>query len=94
MKKIFSTLIALFFLLGVNAQASLEFAKDKGETVKDIPTQLAERITAEDLKSRLTLFASKEFQGRGVGKEGQKKATDYLRNFYNYKRPDYQMDEV
>ena len=39
-------------------------------------------ITGEDLKSRLTIFASEEFQGRGTGEEGQKKASDYLRNFY------------
>lgn len=42
-------------------------------------------ITATDLKNRLAIFASEEFQGRGTGKEGQKKATDYLKNFYKSK---------
>ncbi|AUC81099.1 M28 family metallopeptidase [Lacinutrix sp. Bg11-31] len=42
-------------------------------------------ITATDLKSRLAIFASEEFQGRGTGEEGQKKAADYLRTFYKTK---------
>lgn len=42
-------------------------------------------ITSEDLKSRLAVFASEEFQGRGTGTEGQKKAADYLRHFYTTK---------
>lgn len=48
-------------------------------------SEYSNSITPEDLKSRLTVFASEEFQGRGTGKEGQKKATDYLRNFYKTK---------
>lgn len=78
MKKILPTFLALFILLSVNAQTSLEFAKDQGETVKDIPTQFAERITAEDLEALLTVIASDEMQGRETGTEGQRKAADFI----------------
>jgi len=78
MKKIFPTLIILFLLSGINAQTALEFAKDKGEKLRDIPSQLAERITAEDLKSLLTVIASDEMQGRETGTEGQRKAADFI----------------
>lgn len=78
MKKILFTVIALFLLSGVNAQTGLRFAKDQGEMVKDIPTQFAERITAEDLKSLLTVIASDEMQGRETGTEGQRKAADFI----------------
>lgn len=39
----------------------------------------AETITASDLKSRLTIIASDEFEGRETGREGQKKAAEYIR---------------
>jgi len=83
MKNILITLIALFLFSGVNAQNSLEFAKDQGEEAKDIPTQLAERITAEDLKSLLTVIASDEMQGRETGTEGQRKAADFIAQKFN-----------
>lgn len=39
-------------------------------------------ITAEELKINLYSFASENFEGRGVGEEGQKKASTFLKNFY------------
>jgi Zn-dependent M28 family amino/carboxypeptidase len=39
-------------------------------------------ITEKDLKEKLTKFASDEFEGRGTGEPGQKKAADYVVNFY------------
>lgn len=39
-------------------------------------------ITAEELKTTVYKFASAEFEGRRVGLEGQKKAANYLRDFY------------
>jgi len=47
--------------------------------------KFSKSITPEDLKSRLEIFASKKFQGRKTGQEGQKKATNYLRDFYKTK---------
>lgn len=42
----------------------------------------AETITAEELKDNLYEFASPTFQGRGTGHYGQKKAVQFLRDFY------------
>lgn len=44
-------------------------------------TQLkyAETITAEDLKKRLEVIASDEFEGRETGQPGQKKAAEYIK---------------
>ena len=51
----------------------------------ELVLEYSKSITAKDLKSRLTVFASQEFQGRGTGKEGQKKATNFLKTFYKAK---------
>src|SRR5690606_1688938 len=39
-------------------------------------------ITAEDLSKHLYIFASDEFEGRDSGEPGQKKAANYIRDFY------------
>lgn len=39
-------------------------------------------ITAEDLSQHLYIFASDEFEGRDSGEPGQKKAANYIRDFY------------
>ncbi|MHA7943526.1 M28 family metallopeptidase [Formosa sp. 3Alg 14/1] len=39
-------------------------------------------ITASELKQHLEIYASDEFEGRGTGTSGQKKATNYLKQFY------------
>ncbi len=39
----------------------------------------AETITARDLRARLEIIASKEFEGRETGEEGQKKAAAYIK---------------
>ncbi len=46
------------------------------------PTLYAESITINELKSYLTEIASDEYEGRDTGKEGQKKAADYLKIYY------------
>ena len=51
----------------------------------ELITKYSNSITAKDLKNRLAIFTSEEFQGRATGTEGQKKATNYLRNFYKNK---------
>lgn len=45
------------------------------------PTQLkyAETITAKDLRDRLEIIASDEFEGRETGQIGQKKAAEYIK---------------
>ncbi|MDR9401632.1 MAG: M28 family metallopeptidase [Psychroflexus sp.] len=50
----------------------------------------ANSITAEELKEMLFTFASDEFEGRNTGEKGQKKAAEYIADFYvenNIKSP-------
>lgn len=49
-----------------------------GETA----TKFANTITTADLKKHLYIIASDEFEGRETGEPGQKKAAEYLKNFY------------
>jgi Zn-dependent M28 family amino/carboxypeptidase len=42
----------------------------------------ANTITKEDLKTHLYIIASDEFEGRETGEPGQKKAAEYIKNFY------------
>ncbi len=46
------------------------------------PTVYAEDITAKELKSMLTIYASDTFQGREAGTAGEQMAVEYLRNEY------------
>ena len=44
--------------------------------------KFAKTITEKDLKKHLTIYASDEFEGRDTGEEGQKKAVNYIRDYY------------
>jgi len=46
--------------------------------------KFAKTITAEDLKKHLSILASDEYEGRETGKEGQKKAAEYIAD--NFKK--------
>ena len=48
----------------------------------DYALKYAESITAKDLGTHLFIYASDEFEGRNTGEPGQKKAVEYLKNFY------------
>jgi Zn-dependent M28 family amino/carboxypeptidase len=48
----------------------------------DQAAKYAESITAKDLGTHLFIYASDEFEGRNTGEPGQKKAVEYLKNFY------------
>jgi len=67
-KLILSTLIVFQSLI---SYSQLENAK-----------RFAKTITEKDLKKHLYTYASDEFEGRNTGSEGQKKAVEYLKNFY------------
>lgn len=45
--------------------------------------KFAKTITANDLNDYLTVFSSDEFEGRETGTQGQKKAANYLKNYYS-----------
>ena len=48
----------------------------------DYSEKFAKTITAKDLGKHLFIYASDEFEGRNTGEPGQKKAVEYLKNFY------------
>ena len=67
--KILQPIILLFFCSSILAQlpGAEKFAKT---------------ITQKDLKEHLYIYASDEFEGRETGSEGQKKAVNYIKDFY------------
>ena len=67
--KILQSLILLIFCSSILAQlpGAEKFAKS---------------ITQKELKEHLYIYASDEFEGRETGSEGQKKAVNYIRDFY------------
>ena len=69
MKKLF--LLILVGLFSINSNSQLQKAN-----------KFAKTITADELKEHLYIYASDEFEGRNTGDAGQKKAVEYLRNFY------------
>lgn len=46
-------------------------------------TEFAASITAKELKENLYVYASDYFQGRETGTVGQRRAVDFLQNFYS-----------
>jgi Zn-dependent M28 family amino/carboxypeptidase len=62
----------LFFLI-----VTLGFSQ-----MKSGATEYAVTITSKELKENLYVYASDYFQGRETGKIGQKRAIDFLQNFY------------
>ena len=46
------------------------------------PLKYAKIINASELKEKLYIYASDEFEGREAGTEGEKKAVEYLKNTY------------
>jgi len=46
----------------------------------------ANTITAKELKTHLYAFASKEFEGRGVGEKGGELAAEFLKSYYQNER--------
>jgi Zn-dependent M28 family amino/carboxypeptidase len=42
----------------------------------------ANTITSDELKKHLYIYASDEFEGRKAGEKGQKKAAEFLKNYY------------
>ncbi|SNR31712.1 M28 family metallopeptidase [Lutibacter flavus] len=75
-------LILLGFAFVIFGCGSNNHITDVKEVTGATATQFANTITASDLKTHLYIIASDEFEGRGTGEPGQKKAAEYLKNFY------------
>lgn len=57
---------------------------ENGVQIKDslLIDKYSKTITPEELKTNLYRFASEDYNGRGVGEDGQKKAVNFLKDFY------------
>ena len=62
--------------------SSKDTATVEGDTTTDYAAKYAKTITAKDLGKHLFIYASDEFEGRNTGEPGQKKAVNYLKDFY------------
>lgn len=77
MKKI----IILAFVLLVSIQCSVQKTLTKADYDKALPFYI-QTIKPSELKTKLYIMASEEFEGRATGEPGQKKAAEYIRNYY------------
>ena len=80
-------LLSAFILIGSCTETKyatkIENLKESIDLVdSDLVKKYAATITAQELKIKLYQFAANSFEGRATGEEGQKKATNFLANFY------------
>ncbi|HMC01404.1 MAG TPA: M28 family metallopeptidase [Flavobacteriaceae bacterium] len=72
--------IVLFLSCGVSqknrSKSGIDFINDS------LVVRYANTITSAELKDALYIYASDEFEGREAGKPGEKKAVEYLKNYY------------
>ena len=68
-------------LLLLSLVCIVAFSCKKEATQEDI-INYASSITQDELKEMLYVYASDEFEGRDTGSEGQKKAVEYLKKYY------------
>ncbi len=74
-------LLSLITVLAVSCN-SAQNSVSNATTKKLDRADYANTITASDLKTHLYIYAGDDMQGRMTGTNGQKMATEYLRNFY------------
>jgi hypothetical protein len=75
MKMTMKEVIALVFILIFHVN---QFSAQD----KSVPQKIADGIRAEELKSHLSVLASDEYEGRETGTRGQKKAAQYIADYY------------
>jgi len=83
MKKYLSSLFCacLCMVTSLSAQMGSEQVAERGMETPMVE-QLAYTITAQEMKRHLTTIASREFEGRETGTEGQKKAAEYIAGYF------------
>ncbi|KJD36154.1 peptidase M28 [Tamlana sedimentorum] len=72
--------IALFAFIA-STIISCSSSQNKTKNVHQVET-FAKTISAEELKEMLYIYASDEYEGRKTGEPGQKKAIEFIKNFY------------
>ena len=68
-------LLSLVIISLITINFSFAFQKSKAK-------KFAKSITEKELSEHLYIYASDEFEGRDTGAPGQKKAVEYIRNYY------------
>lgn len=79
MKKLGLLIFSISLFMACSSQPKTQ--SDAQETPVS-PIAYAESISIEELQNYLYEFSSDEYEGRDTGEEGQKKAADYLVNYY------------
>ncbi len=75
----------IIFFIGSSLLAQAQYAE---QAKASAATEYAQTITVDDLKEYLSTLASDDFEGRETGKEGQKKAANYIaKHFKNIGLP-------
>ena len=74
MKKIIIPLFLAISVIGCKTQMK--------DVTKVDPSQFSETITSSELSDYLYTLSSDDFQGRDTGEPGQKKAAEYLKDYY------------
>lgn len=75
MKRSFTFILAFYIVLGCKSQ--------KNDVTSVDPHKFSKTITSDELSDYLYTFSSDEFEGRDTGEPGQKKASEYLKNYYS-----------
>ncbi len=86
--KIYTFIMAISATITIDAQyISSITAPDTtiaiSSDTSDIAVKIANTITAADIKVHLDILASDEYEGRETGKEGNRKAAQYIANHYD-----------
>ena len=74
-KLLYMVSVLAFIFLGSSQDAEII-------TNANLRQSYAATITAKDLGAHLFVYSSDEYEGRDTGEPGQKKAIEYLKNFY------------
>ncbi|MFI1770519.1 M28 family metallopeptidase [Thalassobellus citreus] len=77
MKKLLLLFYTTLFITSCISSQNKKESKNSSDA-----TNYAKKITAGELKSMLYRYASDEFEGRKTGEPGQKKAINYIKDFY------------
>lgn len=74
--------LLIIFCITCSVTSCKSFQKEKKSEIPSNPETYSNTITAKELKEMLYAYASDEFEGRKTGEPGQKKAVNYLRDYY------------
>ena len=80
MKKLIAIFVAMAFACNSSQKTVTETPKPQEVNID--PVDFASTITEEELKEHLFTYASDDFEGRETGQPGQKKAVEYLKDYY------------